>query len=91
MRPGRSATVGAALLILALSGCGAAGHDQSITFNPAGTAAPQEGSVSAVPEPSRTSPGTPAIDHQSADQIEGAVNDAQALLDGLDHDFASDS
>ena len=71
--------VTAALLVVGLAGCGSHG-----TSGPAATGAG-----------SGTSAGTSGaqggkVSRQAADQIEGAVNDAQSTLDGLDKDFSQD-
>jgi hypothetical protein len=50
----------------------------------AGHGSDSGGQVSKAVQPAKS------VSPLDADQIEGAVNDAQSTLDGLDHDFADD-
>jgi hypothetical protein len=91
IRPGRTAAtvaLTAALLSVAVTGCGGR-LDSGTTRNSTATSGPaaqQEGSGRAG-----TDAGGSALDQQTAGQIEGAVNEAQSELDGLDQDFAADA
>jgi hypothetical protein len=86
-RTATAATLTAVLLSLALTGCGGrlgsgttqnSGTTQHTSTGTSSPAAQQEGS------------GQAGMDQQTAAQIEGAVNDAQSELDGLDQDFVGD-
>jgi hypothetical protein len=81
-RAASAVTLTAVLLAVTLSGCGGRGSDTS----PAGSPAP---AGSARSEGSG-GPAAGGVDQKTAAQIEGAVNDAQSELDGLDQDFAGD-
>jgi hypothetical protein len=77
------------LSVTALTGCGGrldSGTTQHGSAATSGPAAQQEGSGQAG-----TAAKGPALDQQTASQIEGAVNEAQSELDGLDQDFAADA
>jgi hypothetical protein len=77
-RTAAAVTLTAMLLAAALSGCGGHGSDAS----------PVGGGSS--PAGSNASPAGSGVSQQTASQIEGAVNDAQSELDGIDQDFAGD-
>ena len=75
--------VTAALLVLGLAGCGSHG-----TSGPAATGAGSGTSAGSAGAQAGSQGGK--VSQQAADQIEGAVNDAQSTLDGLDKDFDQD-
>jgi hypothetical protein len=79
-------------LVLALSGCGRGGQAAEGGPTPAGPSAGQSSSPPAGTAKAAAGQVKPrgGVDRQSASQIEGAVNDAQTTLDGLDQDFAGD-